>query len=213
MTDGSVQGLPIKLESLVDYYYRLEQKAAKPSTLLDPSWHCDGDRYVDRQAWYRSIILAPKDVSLSPPLFTHIVERLVLLIPQDLQKLLCGIVLLSRRDQFRRCIDGTKIRTLHSIIGAEGIRTILNGQNLRSTQLAFEDEIDWTVPAVLSEGAAHLREIYTRPRQWVLDLIEIALPRNLARIESTVDGIDSSAFENLVLDVHQWYPELKWLFG
>lgn len=197
-------------EQLAQLYCRLHEKSVQPERLFDPSWDVEPVTAVARQAWSTEVLRFSPGKNVRDPFFSHFIERLILLAPRELQKLLCAAVLLSKGDSFRRCIDGAKIRHLDALIGSTGlaaVRSLRANQTVRPTAAGATD---WTVDALLGEAYAHIDLVYRGQRQLVLDYLRIALPRELPPARSSCD---EAAFEQLVRQAHEWYPEFKWLFG
>lgn len=200
---------PVAPDQLAQLYCRLHEKAAQPDCLFDPSWGIEPVSASARHAWSTQALRFSPGKNVRDPFFSHFIERLILLAPRELQKLLCAAVLLSKSDSFRRCIDGQKIRQLDAVIGSTGlaaVRSLRASHTARPTAMAT----DWSVGALLGEAYAHIDLVYRGQRQLVLDYLRIALPRELPPSRS---DCDEAKFEQLVRQAHEWYPEFKWLFG
>jgi len=141
------------------------------------------------------------------PLFSNFLDRLILLTPAECQKLLCTAVLLSRREAFRHCINGGRIRALQAALGAASVAAVLKSTSI---QKAPSTSSDWQVISLLAEAFSHVEQVCQGPRRMVLETIKVALPRQLPVIQSSYDEM---GFDNLLREVCAWYPELTWLFG
>lgn len=210
--DATARGaasIPVAPEALAQLYCRLHEKAIQPGCLFDPTWEIEPAAVIARQVWSAEVLHFSSGKTVRVPFFSHFIERLILLAPRDLQKLLCAAMLLSKGDRFRRCIDGGKIRSLDAVIGSSGLAAVRNLRTNLTTQPAVA-AIDWSVGALLGEAYAHIDQVYRGQRKLVLDYLRIALPRDLPHVRSDCNEV---AFERLVRQAHEWYPEFKWLFG
>lgn len=196
-------------EALADLYCRLYDKSARPECLFDPSWEIEPVAASARQAWSAKVLHFASGVNAREPFFSHFIERLILLAPRELQKLLCAAVLLSKSAGVRRCIDGAVVRRLDSVIGTAGLAAIRSMHANPAVQPTYV-MTDWSVRALLGEAYAHIDLIYRGQRQLVLEYLRVALPRELPHVRSDCGEAD---FERLVRQAHELYPEFKWLFG
>ena len=207
MTLPGLRLQPVPPATLANHYCRFHHKFVQPGRLFDRSWDCESTQVQGRLEWCRSMIFPGKVTAQPTPLFGNFIERMALISPAQLQSLLCSAVLLSRRESFRHCINGAKIRTIHEMIGTPALAALLKS---RSVHKAPTVPIDWTVPALLGEGFALINRTYSGQRSVILDLIRFALPRDLP---DCILESDEQSFEKLVVETHKWYPELQWLFG
>lgn len=196
-------------DTLAQFYCRLHEKSANPGGLFDPSWEVEPVTALVRHSWSAEVLRFSQGKNNRSPFFSHFIERLILLAPIELQKLLCAAVLLSKGGCFCRCIDGTKIRALDAVIGSTGLAAVRGMRTHQPAQASMKGP-DWSVGALLGEAYAHIDLVYRGQRQLVLDYLRIALPRELPHMRS---DCDAETFEKMVRQAHEWYPEFKWLFG
>ena len=111
-------------EAQAELYCRLHEKSARPECLFDPSWGTEPVAAAARQAWSAKVLHFSPGVKVRDPFFSHFIERLTLLAPRELQKLLCAAVLLSNSAGFRRCIDGAVIRQLDAVVARRQPRVL-----------------------------------------------------------------------------------------
>ena len=196
-------------EALAELYCRLHEKSIQHGGMFDDSWEIEPASAGAKRDWASTALRFAPSRNSRGPFFSHFIERLVLLAPDELQRLLCAAVLLGKADTFRRCIDGGKIRRLDAVVGSTVIAAVQN-LRLNTDSLPGAATPDWNVAALLGEAYAHIDKIYRGQRQLVLDYLRIALPRELPHLRS---DCDEATFERQVRQAHEWYPELKWLFG
>lgn len=198
---------PLSPETFADFYVRLHQKSITTSRLFDASWSCNTPRRSDTLRWSKNLLMPAKSLKVETPLFMKFLDRLILLSPADCQKLLCTAVLLSRREAFRHCIDGGRIRALQTALGASNVAAVLKSTSI---QQAPPRSSDWHVNSLLGEALSHVQQVCQGRRQLVFEYIKIALPRQLPVLQS---HYDEASFDNLLREVCAWHPELTWLFG
>jgi hypothetical protein len=192
---------------IANHYCRLHQRLNAKGALFDPSWGCDANRSADRLAWVDGLHARIAPGTACERLFHDPLERLMLLAPPILQKLFCAVVLQSRREQFRRCIDGPKVRALHELIGSDAMFAI------RSSRIIYPEihaSVDWGIPALLAEAFGHFQRAGCPAQALVASYVRIGLPLQLPAVPP---GYDSATFRSLLRDTHHFFPELKWLFG
>jgi hypothetical protein len=195
--------------NLASFYCRLHRKIVSPGHLFDPSWDCDGANEGDRILWAGRLLHAETATDQSPPLFSTLIERLILLTPSELQRLLCATVVLSRREEFRHCIDGNKLRILRDTIGSKGLDAILQSRTAVDSP-GIESETDWNIVSLCGEAYSHICSFHEGQSTVVLDILKIGLPKTISVKPSSCD---EKTFESLVRESHKWYPEFRWLFG
>ena len=196
-------------QAIAQLYCRLHEKSVQPGGMFDVSWEIEPVSAGAKCEWAAAALRISATRNSRGPFFSHFIERLVLLAPDQLQSLLCAAVLLSKAETFRRCIDGSKIRSLDAMVGSPVIAAVRN-LRLNAISLPGAPTPDWNVAALLGEAYADIDRIYRGQRQLVLDYLRIALPRELPHLRS---DCDEATFERQVRQAHEWYPELKWLFG
>lgn len=192
---------------IVDCSCQLHLKLTQSDDLFDPSWECSPVRLQDRLRWADRLFHASSRKPAQRPLFEQVIERLILLKPIELQRLLCAISLLARRDDLRRCIDGTVVRVLQAVVGTNALAAILRSRRLPQTVPAGGD---LSVPTLVAQGFSRLAGVYSGEWTMVLQCLRLALPVDLLTV-SCAD--DETTVDNLLREAHAWYPELTWLYG
>lgn len=195
--------------NLASFYCRLHRKIVTSRHLFDSSWDCEEVNEGDRILWAGRLLSAQPASVQSTPLFSTLIERLILLTPAELQRLLCAAVVLSRRDEFRHCIDGNKLRGLRDAIGSRGLDAILQSRTVVESP-GIDSETDWNITSLCSEGYSHICSFYDGRRAVILEMLKIALPKT---ISVKLSNCSEKTFESLVREAHKWYPEFRWLFG
>ena len=207
MNSRAESGIHAVTAGVADCYSRLHRRLVSPQALVDPSWGCELAQQGSCLRWGAQLCRKPGSTLVQQVYFSSFLQRFALLTPPELQKILCACVLLSRREKFRHCIDGVKIRALQALIGSASMAALMAS---KTTHRAPVGSSDWCVESLLSEGFAHVERASAGQPRMLLDLIRLGLPRQLAVVSSVHDAGD---FEALVREVHQWYPEFTWLFG
>ena len=192
---------------IASHYCRLQQRLDAKGALFDPSWGCAANSRADRLAWVDALHARTAPGTACERLFCDPLERLMLLAPPTLQKLFCAVVLQSRREQFRRCIDGPKVRALHVLIGSEAMQAI---RSSRTIYPEIHASTDWGIPTLLAEAFGHFERAGCPAQALVASYVRIGLPMQLPAVAT---GYDSATFRSLLRETHHFFPELKWLFG
>ncbi|MES2831675.1 MAG: type III secretion protein HrpB4 [Pseudomonadota bacterium] len=198
---------PLSPATFAEFYLRLHQKSINSAKLFDSSWTCHTPHRGDTLRWSKNALPLATIGKASVPLFANFLDRLILLTPSECQKLLGTAVLLSRREAFRHCIDGGKIRALQAALGTASVAAVLKSTSI---QKAPTTGSDWQMTSLLAEAFSHVEQVCQGPRKMVLETIKVALPRQLPVLQSSYD---ETSFDNLLREVCAWYPELTWLFG
>jgi len=207
MTGVGIYGPLPSPATFVEFYLRLHQKLVIPASVFDSSWACQVRHLGDSLRWSKNVFIHPKNVELGAPLFASFLDRLILLPPQGCQKLLCTTILLARREAFRHCIDGGKVRALQAALGASTVTAILKTTTIYENPL---NSSDWRLESLLAEAFSHIERVCSGSRQTVLGAIKIALPREMPVIQSDYSEL---GFEKLLRDACSLHSELTWLFG
>ena len=218
---------------IVECYWRWHRKLMHAEALFDPSWECEPIRLQDRLRWADRLCAAsgkPVPLSASSPLpssqllhlqegqkpetrqtvrllFAHPFERLILLKPLALQRLLCALSLLARRDDLRRCIDGPAVRALQAMVGTPALAAILRSQRVPQ---AAQADANLSVSLLVAQGFSRLTHAYDGEWTVVLQCLRLALPSDLPNV-ACFD--DAAQVNRLLREAHVWYPETTWLFG
>lgn len=193
--------------AFANLYVRLHRKLASVSSTFHPSWAMGSSRATDFNAWTASVLSASKATSRRALLFDNPVERLALLEPADLARVLCGITALLRNAELRLCIDGTTLKALRDTIGAKYFAAI---RQSTATYGANFGPINWQVASLCAEGMANITLALGDDRLEALELIRFGLPQGLPIVPPSCD---SRTFDSVFRDSRTLCPELRWLFG
>jgi hypothetical protein len=188
-------------------YMRLHARLVAPDALFDPTWNCGGVLSSDRMRWSYRLLQQEARREPDKPLFTRLIDRLALLQPRELQKVLCATALLRHQEKLRRCIDGSVVRKLQAMVGTEALEAVLRSRLVSKTK---PGPSDLSINGLLAESYGTLVTIFAGQSDPVLHFIRIALPVDLAETALAWDRLE---FEEFLLEAHACYPELKWLSG
>ncbi|RFP09344.1 hypothetical protein D0T24_24470 [Duganella sp. BJB480] len=193
-----------------------EQRLLQLDRQLDPSWLprlFDADAAL---AWHlpasqpgrlgrlrAALRLAP----LAPAALARPANRLALLEPALLWRVLAARALYARRAALRRCIDRAVLEPLRALLGADALQLLQHGEaGPGPAVLPVADAAGWA----WSGHAMLLREqAWTDPT--LRQLIALVLPAEApAGAPAAADGDDGADFVALLPAL---FPEAAWLFG
>jgi hypothetical protein len=200
-------GSGVDIDLIVACCCRLHLKLTQSEELFDASWDCAPAGLQARLRWAHRLFHASGRQPRRRALFEHVIERLILLKPAELQRLLCAMSLLAQREDLRRCIDGNMVRALQAVVGTHALAAVLRSPKAAQPRMGSSD---LSVRTLVAQGFSRLVRVY--PGEWamVLQCLRLALPANLPTVPTTEDEVQVM---NLLREAHAWYPELTWLYG
>ncbi|MBC7500360.1 MAG: hypothetical protein H7315_07670 [Herminiimonas sp.] len=194
-------------DSLADYYALLHERITLPEALFDVSWGCDAIPVGDRLRWSHRLLQHASSADQQGPSFSRVVDRLVLLKPLELQKVLCATALLRHQEELRRCIDGTVVRKLQTVVGTSVLDRVMRSRLICRVK---PETSDLSVSSLTAEAFGALNAICVGSRKPLLDFMRVALPVHL---EQVCSSWNEAEFEEFLLETHVCFPEIKWLSG
>ena len=201
--------MTLSASTLSGYFCRLHQKFTRPDELFDVSWTGQDLSPRDLIRWEvdrLGLSVTPARVGFT---FEHVIERLVLLPPDDLQKLLCGAGALAIPTHFRHCINGTLLRELQTTIGATAYNHLMNRLDINGS---FSAQPEWSVESLCRDGWSQLLSHSDRKYPLVICLLKAALPKHFGLCAAT--GFPKIQPASFPWDgLKALYPEFRWLFG
>ena len=202
-----VDGDVLNDAAYVSFYYRLQEKIACDDCLFDASWNCNPTSFGQRSQWCAQVLCCSQDVLWPRRFFSHIIERLILLKPVALHRLLCAISLLTHQQDLRWCIDGATVRALHAVVGSKAIAAILSGKDDFDGCFGGH-QLD--VATLTAQAFSAIASACDGQHALVPDMLRVALPMELPMVEVRCD---EATVQRLLYQAHGWYPEDSWLFG
>ena len=199
--------MALSVSTLAGYFERLHRKVQGPGQFFDSSWDCNDAQPCDRLQWISQQFGLTEPDNCVDFTFTNLAERLILLSPIELKKVVCGLGALAMSCHLRHCIDGPFLRELRATIGSNAFDILLQRTDLQNTK---PSTFEWTIDSLCINGLSQIIACAGPAQALPIKLLKLSLPR---KFSTNLAVPKAKSSELPMADLKILYPEFRWLFG